>query len=201
MFDNVRKRSRRIPGRSRAWNRPPRETMPAHPPCWRWAGVREGGPQGLPDRDGVEVRPLRWDAAINSHVSESAPRLLWHGEAGRWLALGFEHVEGRHADYTRGSVDLEVVAKTLTAFQALPCPDLVNRCAAGGTVNESVPAWTEVPVPFSTLSPQPTPSSGTGAAAPIPRRGPQSGPSGCETLRNRSPGSGSRRLHLPVSRR
>jgi hypothetical protein len=80
-----------------------------------------------PDRDGVEVRSLRWEAAINSHVSEFAPRVLWQAEAGQWLALGFEHVEGRHADYSPGSADLAVVAKTLTAFQALLCPDLVNR--------------------------------------------------------------------------
>ncbi|REE96956.1 phosphotransferase [Thermomonospora umbrina] len=79
------------------------------------------------ERDGPEVRSLRWEAAVNPHAREFAPRLLWQVEAGGWLALGFEYVEGRHADYAPGSPDLEVLAKTIEAFQALSCPDLVNR--------------------------------------------------------------------------
>ncbi|TDD79912.1 phosphotransferase [Actinomadura rubrisoli] len=80
----------------------------------------------LPDEDGAEVRALRREAAINQHVSGLAPRLLWTAEAGGWLALGFEHVEGRHADYAPGSADLALLTRVVRAIQALPCPDVVQ---------------------------------------------------------------------------
>ncbi|MCW2890366.1 MAG: Phosphotransferase enzyme family protein [Streptosporangiaceae bacterium] len=79
-----------------------------------------------PEHDGPEVRSLRWEAAISPHVSEYAPRLLWEVEAGGWLALGFEHVEGRHAGYSPGSPDLSLLIKTVEAFQAMKCPDVVT---------------------------------------------------------------------------
>ncbi|GAA2433901.1 hypothetical protein GCM10010191_55280 [Actinomadura vinacea] len=80
----------------------------------------------LPDADGPEVRSLRNEAAVNPHVTGFAPRLLWQAEAGGWLALGFEQVDGRHADFTPGSDDLEILAKTVQALQAAPCPDVVR---------------------------------------------------------------------------
>lgn len=80
----------------------------------------------LPDTDGPEVRSLRWEAAINPHVTEFAPRLRWQAEAGGWLALGFDHVEGRHADFAPGSPDLAILAKTVHALQATPCPNAVK---------------------------------------------------------------------------
>lgn len=69
----------------------------------------------LPDRDGAEVMSLRREAAVNPHVTEFAPRLHWTVEAGGRLALGFEHVEGRRADFFPGSADLEILAKTIHA--------------------------------------------------------------------------------------
>lgn len=79
-----------------------------------------------PDQDGPEVRSLRREAAINPHVSEFAPRLLWTVEAGGWLALGFEHVKGRRADFAPGSADLAFLMKVIHAIQATPCPDVVR---------------------------------------------------------------------------
>ncbi|WP_433469559.1 hypothetical protein [Spirillospora sp. CA-128828] len=79
-----------------------------------------------PEKDGPEVRSLRNEARILPHVTEFAPRLHWTVEAGGWLVLGFEHVDGRHADYTPGSPDLEILAKTLHALQATPCPEIVQ---------------------------------------------------------------------------
>lgn len=75
--------------------------------------------------DGPEVRSLRWEAAINPYVIEYAPRLLWSLEAGGWLVLGFEHVQARHADYSPGSTDLEVLAKAIDAFQTLRYPPVL----------------------------------------------------------------------------
>src|SRR3954454_20972307 len=60
----------------------------------------------VPGKDGAEVRSLRWEALINPYVTEFAPRLLWQAEAGEWLALGFEHLEARHTDYSPDSSDL-----------------------------------------------------------------------------------------------
>ncbi|MFD0856204.1 hypothetical protein ACFQ07_28455 [Actinomadura adrarensis] len=78
-----------------------------------------------PEVDGAEVRSLRWEATINPHVIEYAPRLHWTVEAGGWLALGFEHVQARHADFASGSPDLEILAKVIETFQALPCPEVL----------------------------------------------------------------------------
>ncbi|WP_084265026.1 phosphotransferase [Actinomadura macra] len=78
-----------------------------------------------PGQDGPRVRALRREATINPVVPEFAPRLLWTVEAGGWLAVGFEHVQGRHADYSPGSPDLATLAKTVHQLQSTPCPDAV----------------------------------------------------------------------------
>ncbi|WP_083597969.1 phosphotransferase [Actinomadura madurae] len=80
-----------------------------------------------PGTDGPEVRSLRWEATINPHVTEYAPRLHWTVEAGGWLVLGFEHVQARHADYTPGSTDLDVLAKVIDGLQEHPLPAALDR--------------------------------------------------------------------------
>lgn len=80
-----------------------------------------------PDTDGPEVRSLRWEAAVNPHITEYAPRLHWTVEAGWWLVLAFEHVQARHADYTPGSADLEALAKVIDGLQAHPLPAVLER--------------------------------------------------------------------------
>ncbi|QKG23204.1 phosphotransferase [Actinomadura verrucosospora] len=77
----------------------------------------------LDDQDGPEVKSLRREAAVNPAVSEFAPRLRWQIEAGEWLVLGFEHVQGRPADFSAGSPDLETLTKTIHAVHQAPCPD------------------------------------------------------------------------------
>ncbi|RSN46675.1 aminoglycoside phosphotransferase [Actinomadura sp. WAC 06369] len=81
----------------------------------------------LPDRDGPEVMSLRWEARVNAFVGELAPRLLWSAEAEGWLVLAFEHVPGRHPDYSPGSPDLDPVARTVGRLQAIRLPDVVDR--------------------------------------------------------------------------
>ncbi|MEV5749317.1 phosphotransferase [Actinoallomurus sp. NPDC052308] len=78
------------------------------------------------DVDGPEVRALRWEAAINPYVAELAPRLLWRAEAGEWLALGFEHVAGRHADYSPGSPDLAALDRVIRTLQETVTPEVVK---------------------------------------------------------------------------
>ncbi|GAA1871143.1 phosphotransferase family protein [Actinomadura bangladeshensis] len=87
----------------------------------------KAAPKTAPDTDGPEVRSLRWEAAINPHVTEYAARLHWTVEAGGWLVLAFEHVQARHADYTPGSPDLDVLAKIIDSLQARPLPDVLER--------------------------------------------------------------------------
>ncbi|MFE6055491.1 phosphotransferase family protein [Kitasatospora sp. NPDC056446] len=55
-----------------------------------------------------------------------APRMLWKVESDGWLAIGFEHVPGRHADLSPGSADLPLIAGTLeTLAETLtPAPPL-----------------------------------------------------------------------------
>ncbi|GAA3743073.1 hypothetical protein HDA32_003196 [Spinactinospora alkalitolerans] len=70
--------------------------------------------------------PQAWtqdrEAAIAPHLAEAAPRLLWQIRVGGWNLLGWEHVEGRHADYTPGSPDLPAVADALALLGKAACP-------------------------------------------------------------------------------
>ncbi|WP_431884906.1 phosphotransferase [Micromonospora wenchangensis] len=71
------------------------------------------------------------EARVNPWLPDIAPRLRWKIEESDWLALGFDHVPGRHADLTPGSIDLPVIADTLTALtQGLtPCPPVRVQAA------------------------------------------------------------------------
>ncbi len=64
------------------------------------------------------------EARVNPWLPDTAPRLRWVVESEGWLALGFDHVEGRHPDLTPGSDDLPAIADALTGLsQGLtPCP-------------------------------------------------------------------------------
>ncbi|MFC4053479.1 phosphotransferase family protein [Actinomadura syzygii] len=85
----------------------------------------KAAPRVSPSEDGPRVRALRREAAVNPCVPELAPRLHWTVESGGWLALGFEHVEGRLSDYSPGSPDLVTLAEAVQRLQATPCPDAV----------------------------------------------------------------------------
>lgn len=75
------------------------------------------------DHRGVVTQ--RREALINAFVRPVAPALLWHlPDAAGWDVLGFEHVEGRPADYRPGSSDVAAVVATLNVVAELPCPDV-----------------------------------------------------------------------------
>ncbi|SEG23493.1 hypothetical protein SAMN04489712_10415 [Thermomonospora echinospora] len=78
------------------------------------------------DGEGPGIRSLRREAVINPYIREFTPRLLWHLETKGWVALGFECVAGRHADYSPGSPDLAVLAKVIHRLQDTSCPDVVE---------------------------------------------------------------------------
>lgn len=69
------------------------------------------------------------EAEVGPYVHAVAPRVLWHVEAAGWSLVAFEHIDGRHADYTPTSTDLPLVVDALERLSATPCPDLPLRRA------------------------------------------------------------------------
>nr|WP_246469949.1 phosphotransferase [Streptomyces olivoverticillatus] len=78
----------------------------------------------------------QWEVLVNPYVRAIGPRLLWQVVADGWDLLGFEYVDGRHADLSPGSPDLPLVAEALrTAHDRQPrptpaVPPLVERWSA-----------------------------------------------------------------------
>ncbi|MFF5582736.1 phosphotransferase family protein [Streptomyces hygroscopicus] len=79
--------------------------------------------KGIP-ADHPQARHQAFEAAINPHLPTASPRLLWRVQEGGWDLLGYERIEGRHADYSPGSPDLPLVTRALAELQQTPCPDL-----------------------------------------------------------------------------
>ena len=77
----------------------------------------KGIPTGHP-----QVGAQRREAAVAPHLPASCPRLYWHLETGGWSLLGYEMVDGRHADYAPGSPDLPLVEAALTELQGITAP-------------------------------------------------------------------------------
>lgn len=71
--------------------------------------------------------PRRWtqdmEAMVNPFVRDLSPRLLWR-VTGEWDVLGFEAVQGRHADYQPGSPDVPQVVRSMTRLGERTVPDL-----------------------------------------------------------------------------
>lgn len=75
---------------------------------------------------GAEAWSLSNEAAVNPYVQPYAPELLWQLRAEGWLLLGFEYIDGRHANFAPGSPDLNLLADVVGALGALSCPDAVT---------------------------------------------------------------------------
>lgn len=78
------------------------------------------------------VRAHRHEAAVNPRLPELAPRLMWTVEVSGWLFLGYEHVDGRHADLSPRSPHLPLLADALRGLGGLPAgdaPDLATQWA------------------------------------------------------------------------
>ncbi|GAA2608607.1 hypothetical protein SMC26_28925 [Actinomadura fulvescens] len=77
--------------------------------------------------------PRRWtqdmEASINRAVRHFSARLLWRLRSEDWDLLGFEVVDGRHADYSPGSSDLAAVADTMSELGKVPSPDVQIKLA------------------------------------------------------------------------
>ncbi|BCJ76977.1 hypothetical protein CS0771_65210 [Catellatospora sp. IY07-71] len=63
------------------------------------------------------------EAAINPHVRHVSAPLIFHVAADGWDVLGFQYLDGRHADLSPGSPDLLKITSGLQALASIPAPD------------------------------------------------------------------------------
>jgi hypothetical protein len=77
--------------------------------------------------------PRAWtqqrERAVNPAVRHISPFLKWSVRNDTWDLNGFEHVPGRHADYSPGSRDIPKVVSTLRQLQEIACPDMEMKHA------------------------------------------------------------------------
>jgi hypothetical protein len=74
---------------------------------------------------GLGVRSLRYELGASKAVNGPySPTVEWDFETAGWLVVGFEHVDGPHADLSPGSPDLDLLDATLKELAETP--------AAGG---------------------------------------------------------------------
>jgi len=74
--------------------------------------------KGLPS-DHPRVITQAREAAVAPLVNEISPTLLWHFDEAGWNVLGYEHADGRHADYAPGSSDLDWLVQLMEALSAI----------------------------------------------------------------------------------
>ncbi|NKE58513.1 hypothetical protein FXN61_17470 [Lentzea sp. PSKA42] len=74
---------------------------------------------------------LRNELTVHPHLPDIAPALHWHVDTGNWLVLGFEHVDGRHPDFSPGSPDVTPTVDAVSDLHAklTPCPAKVASFA------------------------------------------------------------------------
>ncbi|MCX2967359.1 MULTISPECIES: aminoglycoside phosphotransferase [Streptomyces] len=84
------------------------------------------------------------EAEINPYVQGVAPRMLWRLETAGWDLLGFEAVDGHHADYAPDSSDVPLVAAALRRLGGVPCPDVPLK-----GMPDRMAAYTDTPELFA----------------------------------------------------
>jgi hypothetical protein len=63
------------------------------------------------------------EAAVAPLVPDISPALLWHFDEAGWNVLGYKYAPGRHADYSPGSPDLDLLVQLMEALSAIKVPD------------------------------------------------------------------------------
>ncbi|MFD0229301.1 aminoglycoside phosphotransferase [Streptomyces hirsutus] len=85
--------------------------------------------KGIPT-DHPQAPTQRRETAINPYLPRACPRLYWHIETAGWDLLGYEVLQGRHADYAPGSADLPLVATAIMELQEIAAPaDIAIKAA------------------------------------------------------------------------
>ncbi|MFE1479397.1 aminoglycoside phosphotransferase [Streptomyces fimicarius] len=87
---------------------------------WHVKGLRTDHPRAWTQRR---------EAALAPFLTGLAPALRWRVETAGWDLLGFEALDGCHADYSPGSPDLPEVAALLRRLGTTPRPDIELRRA------------------------------------------------------------------------
>ncbi len=71
------------------------------------------------------IRSLRFELRVSEAISwPSSPAVRWHFETAGWLAVGFEHCDGPHADLSPGSPDLGLLSEALEVLGKTQAPDV-----------------------------------------------------------------------------
>lgn len=79
------------------------------------------------NRPGGRRDSLVREGLINAFVSAITPKLRWEAEDDEWCVLGFEHVDGLHADFSPGSRDLPAVVALLNGIANLRTPEVALK--------------------------------------------------------------------------
>ncbi len=69
--------------------------------------------KGVPTSDFPSLEAQLTEIALNTAVQRVSPALRWEAVADEWHLIGFDYVDGRHADLGPGSADLRTVAHLL----------------------------------------------------------------------------------------
>lgn len=92
--------------------------------------------------------PQAWtqerEKLINPYIVHISPYLKWSTSNHEWNLLGFEYIAGRRVNYTPGSDDIPMVARTLLKLQEIPCPDIELKQA-----QQRWAAYTDIPELFT----------------------------------------------------
>lgn len=85
--------------------------------------VREGAPEA--DRRAWEAQYA--ERLVFPLLEGIGPAFRWRVAAGGWELMGFDWVDGRHADLGPGSHDLPLVAEVMLAAREITAPDFLYR--------------------------------------------------------------------------
>ncbi|MFI6346045.1 protein kinase [Streptomyces sp. NPDC050560] len=85
--------------------------------------------KAMHNRPGGRRESLMREKAINPFVRPISPPLLWDTEDDAWVILGFDLVEGRHADFSPASGDLPRVVGLLDRIGDLVLPEVAREWA------------------------------------------------------------------------
>ncbi|MEU8843146.1 aminoglycoside phosphotransferase [Streptomyces roseus] len=101
--------------------------------CWAWPTSGDGPRmvflKGLPVAH-ERIGELRTEMAVAPYLPPSAPRMLWHEEAGGWLVVCFEGLTASAWTYFGDDGEhLESVAAVLHQLSGRRAPDVVQRTA------------------------------------------------------------------------
>ncbi|MBB5103037.1 protein kinase [Streptomyces spectabilis] len=83
----------------------------------------------MKNRTGGRRTSILRERAISGHLQGLSPALRWVAENEAWIVLGFALAEGRRADFSPESADLETVTALLVRIGELSLPDVAHDWA------------------------------------------------------------------------